>query len=302
MSVMGRKGSVAAVTEPLEIGLIGAGPWARMMTAPILAAGPQTRVSGIWSRTAAHARELGETLRAPTFDDLDALFDACDAVAITVTPAAQHALAIRAARAGKTLLLEKPLADDVAGAQAIVDAVDEADVGALVMLTNRFDPRLEDFVAEAAGIEPVGGRGCFVSGAFLGGPFAHGWRLERGAVLDIGPHLLDLLEAGLGEIVGVRASGDPLGWVSVNCTHTSGATSSASMCCTAATAGRTEIEVYSSHGVASYDARTVDRDTRADRIRSDLVAVAAGAEHPANVVRALHLQRLIADIEAQLRP
>lgn len=298
---MGRKGSVAGVGDPLAIGLIGAGPWARMMTAPVLAAGPQTRVSGIWSRTAEHARELGTTLRVPAFDDLDALFDACDAVALAVTPAAQPALAIRAARAGKTLLLEKPLADDVAGAQAIVDAVGEAGVGALVMLTNRFDPRLEDFVAEAARIEPVGGRGCFISGAFLGGPFAHGWRLERGAVLDIGPHLFDLLEAGLGEIVAVQATGDPLGWVSVNCTHASGATSSASMCCTAATGGRTEIEVYSAQGVAAYDARAVDHGARADRIRSDLVAVAGGAEHPANAVRTLHLQRLIADVEEQLR-
>jgi predicted dehydrogenase len=169
------------------------------------------------------------------------------------------------------------------------------------MLTNRFDPRLDDFVAEAARIGPVGGRGCFISGAFLGGPFARGWRLERGAVLDIGPHLLDLLEAGLGEIVGVQATGDPLGWVSVNCSHASGATSSASMCCAAATGGRTEIEVYSAAGVAAYDARAVDHEARADRIRSDLVAVAGGADHPANVARTLHLQQLIADIETQLR-
>src|ERR1043165_6353942 len=107
MSVMGRKGSVAAVTEPLAIGLIGAGPWARMMTAPVLAAGPQTRVSGIWSRTAEHARELGATLHVPAFAELDALFDTCEAVAIAVTPDAQPQLAIAAAEAGKTLLLEK---------------------------------------------------------------------------------------------------------------------------------------------------------------------------------------------------
>ena len=171
------------------------------------------------------------------------------------------------------------------------------------MLTNRFDPALPATSSpRRARIEPIGGRACFISGAFLGGPFAHGWRLERGAVLDIGPHLLDMLEAGLGEIVAVQAAGDPLGWVSVNCTHASGATSGVSMCCTAATpTGRTEVEVYSPTGVAFYDARAVDHRARADRIRTDLVAVAGGAEHPANVGRALHLQRLIADIEAQLR-
>jgi hypothetical protein len=45
----------------------------------------------------------------------------------------------------------------------------------------------------------------------------------------------------------VRATGDPLGWVSVGCTHASGATSSASMSCSAATAGRTEIEADCFH-------------------------------------------------------
>jgi predicted dehydrogenase len=290
------------VTEPLAIGLIGAGPWARMMSGPILAAGPQTRVTGVWSRTAANATELGETLHVPAFADLDALLDTCEAVSIAVTPAAQPELAVRAARAGKTLLLEKPLGEDLAGAQAVVDAVGEAGVGALVMLTYRFDPAFPDFLAEVARIEPVGGRACFISGAFLGGPFAQGWRMERGAVLDIGPHVLDMAEAGLGEIVSVRAAGDPLGWVSAICTHASGATSSISMCCNAATAtGRTEIEVYSPKGVAFYDGRAVDRQARADQIRTDLVAVAGGAEHPANVRRTLHLQRLIADIEAQLR-
>jgi predicted dehydrogenase len=290
------------VTEPLRIGLVGASPWARMMTGPILAAGPQTRVTGVWSRTAANAVELGAQLHVPAFDDLDALFDTCEAVAIAVTPAAQPALAVRAARAGKTLLLEKPLGEDLAGAQIVVDAVGEAGVGALVMLTYRFDPALPAFLAEVDRIQPVGGRACFISGAFLGGPFAQGWRLERGAVLDIGPHVLDMAEAGLGEIVSVRAVGDPLGWVSATCTHASGATSGVSMCCNAATrTGRTEIEVYSPTGTAFYDGRAVDREARADQIRTDLVAVAGGAHHPANVTQTLHLQRLIADIETQLR-
>jgi predicted dehydrogenase len=273
-----------------------------MMTGPILAMGPLTRVTGAWSRTAAHAEELAEQLHVPAFTDLDALFETCDAVAIAVTPAAQPELAIRAALAGKTLLLEKPLGVDAGAARAIVDVVTETGVGALVMLTYRFDPALPDFLAEVERIQPVGGRACFISGAFLGGPFAQGWRLERGAVLDIGPHVLDMIEAGLGPIVSVQAVGDPLGWVSANCVHVSGATSNVSMCCNAATkSGRTEIEVYSPTGTAFYDGRSVDHLARAKQICADLVAVAGGAAHPANVHQALHLQELIADIEGQLR-
>jgi predicted dehydrogenase len=288
------------VTEPLAVGLVGAGPWARMVTGPLLAEGPQTRVTGVWTRTASHAQDFAGALGVRAYDDLDALFEGCDAVAIAVTPDAQPDIAIRAARAGKTLLLEKPLAADVGRARAVVDAIDEAGVGSLLMLTYRFDPALDDFLANAARLAPIGGRGCFISGAFLGGPFNTSWRLERGAVLDIGPHVLDLLEAGLGEIVAVQAAGDRLGWVSVNCTHASGATSSASMCCTAATDSRTELELYSPKGAASYDARSVDRNARADRIRSDLAAVARGVDHHANAAQGLHLQELVAEIERQL--
>ncbi len=288
------------MSDSLAVGIVGAGPWARMVTGPMLAAGPQTRVTGVWSRTAAHAAELAAQLGVTAHPSVDDLLDHCDAVAIAVSPAAQPGLAVRAARAGKALLLEKPLATDVGGARTVVDAVHDTGVGALVMLSNRFNPALEPFLRDARGVEPTGGRGCFFSGAFLGGPFATGWRLERGAVLDVGPHLLDLLEAALGEITAVQAAGDPLGFVAVTCTHASGAVSNASLCCSAAMPSRTEVEVFGPGGTASYDGRAIEPAALGDRLRHDLVAVAGGAAHAANVDRVLHLQELIATIEAQL--
>jgi predicted dehydrogenase len=168
-----------------------------------------------------------------------------------------------------------------------------------VMLSHRFNPGLDPFLETAATCEPLGARGSFVSGAFLGGPFAYGWRLERGAVLDVGPHLLDLLEGALGEIVDVRASGDPLGWVSLLCTHASGATSSGALCCSAAAEGGTEVAVYGRKGSATYDG-SIRYEEWPDRVRNAFVMVAAGGSHPANVERALHMQQLIAQIEQQL--
>jgi predicted dehydrogenase len=270
-----------------------------MVTGPVLAAGPQTKLTGIWSRTPAHAEELAATLDVPAVASVDALLDTCDAVGISVAPAAQPEYAVPAAQAGKALLLEKPLGADVAGAQSVVDAVHAADVGALVMLSHRFNPSLEPFLAAAATCEPLGGRGAFISAAFLGGPYARGWRLERGAVLDVGPHLLDLLEGALGEITAVRASGDPLGWTSLICTHASGATSSGALCCSAAVEGGTEVAVYGRKGSAIYDG-SVDYAQWPDRLRAALVAIAGGGAHAASVDRALHLQQLIAEIESQL--
>jgi predicted dehydrogenase len=300
MSVMFPSVVFSVMATPLNVGLIGAGPWAKMVTGPLMAAGPATRVTGVWSRTAEHAQELAGLLDVKTFGSPDEVIDASDVVAIALAPDVQPEFAVRAARAGKALLLEKPLGADVAGARAIVDAVEAAGVGAVVMLSNRFNPALDEFAVAAAATEPYGGRGCFLSGAFLGGPFAYGWRLERGAVLDIGPHLLDLLEVGLGPIAQVRAAGDPLGLVQVVCTHESGAVSGATMCCRAATESRTEIEVFGPKGSATYDGRLRDEREWAAAVVRAVVGAARGEAHPANVQRALHLQELIAEIEGQL--
>ena len=117
------------VSEPVRVGLVGAGPWASIMHGPMLAAGPETRLSGVWARrpeaAAALAADLG-TVAAGSFDEL---LDGCDAVAFAVPPQVQAELGVRAAQAGKALLLEKPIALDLAGAQRLADAVERGRCG-----------------------------------------------------------------------------------------------------------------------------------------------------------------------------
>src|ERR1700754_3575338 len=110
--------------EPVAVGLVGAGPWARMMHGPMLARGPHTRLAGVWARRPERAAGLG----APVFTRIEELFDHCEAVAFSVPPAVQADLAVLAARAGKALLLEKPLADSLDGSRRLAEAVAEAGV------------------------------------------------------------------------------------------------------------------------------------------------------------------------------
>jgi len=287
--------------QPLAVGLIGAGPWARAVTGPVFAAGPETVLAGVWSRTGSNAHEAAGALGTRAFDDVDSLLDACDAVAIAVAPGAQVELAIRAAERRRPVLLEKPLAFDVDGARRITDALAEHNVPSLVMLTYRFHPEFERFRAEAAAFDALGGRGCFLSGAFLAGsPYAVGWRLERGALLDVGPHLLDLHEVALGEVVAVRAAGDVHGWVSLTLEHAGGATSQASICCRAAIESVTAVEAFGPAGAIRFDGRTGDRRAIGDNMRRTFAAVARGEHHASDAARALHLQELIASAERQL--
>src|SRR5438067_5895758 len=96
---------------PVRVGLVGAGPWARFFHAPLLMSGPETALAGVWSRSNDHARELAARFGdVPVLPSFDALVDACEAIALCVAPDAQVEYGVRAAEAGKPLLLEKPLA------------------------------------------------------------------------------------------------------------------------------------------------------------------------------------------------
>jgi predicted dehydrogenase len=282
--------------EALAVGLAGAGPWARTVHAPMLDAGPETRLAGVWSRTRDAARSLATEHGVPSFATFDELLGACDAVAIAVPPSVQPELAVRAARAGKPLMLEKPLALDVAGAARIAEAVTEAQVGSVMVLTYRYAPNVREFLARADAFAATGGRACFLSGAFLGGPFAgSGWRVEHGALLDVGPHILDLVDAALGPIVRMRAHGDTQRWIGILADHESGAVSEVSISCTAAiTPSRTEVEIFGTGGALSVDGRADSRDVVFANLRADFAAVArAGGPHPCDADRGLHLQRLL---------
>ncbi|HKA03271.1 MAG TPA: Gfo/Idh/MocA family oxidoreductase, partial [Acidimicrobiales bacterium] len=97
----------------VSVGLVGAGPWASMVHAPMLATNPNTRLAGVWARRPEAAAALAAKHGTEAFESIDGLFDSCEAVAFSVPPDVQGDLAVRAATAGKHLLLEKPIADRV---------------------------------------------------------------------------------------------------------------------------------------------------------------------------------------------
>jgi predicted dehydrogenase len=289
--------------EPVRVGVVGAGPWASMVHAPVLAAGPGTTLAGVWARRADAASALAARHGVTAFDDLDGLFEACDAVAFAVPPDVQAELAVRAAAAGKALLLEKPIAGSLAGAARLAAAA--AGVPTMVVLSWRYAAAVRAYLDDvhAAGAA-IGGRGLFVSGALLGGPFATPWRLERGPLLDLGPHVLDLLDAAIGPITDVRATGDLLGWVALSCTHDSGAVSSASLCASSALQPhRAGIEVFTGDRVLEIDCVAAVDATAFGTMAAELATlVRSGRTHPTlGVDRGLHLQRLIDAAETQLR-
>ncbi len=288
--------------DPLSVGVVGAGPWATMVHAPVLAASPHTRLAGVWARRAEAAGELAERHHTDAVGSFEELLERCDAVAFAVPPDVQVPLAIDAARAGKHLLLEKPIALDLASAERLTDAVHESGVRSLIVLSWRYASSIRTFLAEASSFDALGGRGVFASGALLGGMFATPWRLERGPLLDLGPHVVDLLDAALGRVVDVRAAGNGIDWVELVLQHESGRVSGASLCATSALQPhRAGVELYSKGGVLEIDCTTAVGPDAFATLAEELVrSIRDDEPHELDVDRGLHLQRVLSSAESQL--
>jgi predicted dehydrogenase len=262
----------------------------------MLAAGPETTLGGVWARrpdaAAALAREH-HTDAAPTFD---ALLERCDAIAFAVPPDVQAELGVRAAAAGRHLMLDKPLALDVPAARRLAHAADAAGVVTQLMLTHRYREATETFLAEARTLSPMGARFAFLCGAFVDGPYACAWRREHGAIHDLGPHAFDLLEAALGPIVDINGRGDPRRWVTLACTHATGAVSECSLSGALPTPPPVcRMEVFGTPGALTFDAIAASQ-TGAPwaRVRRTFVdAVRSGRSPALDVQRGVQIQELI---------
>lgn len=107
-----------------------------------LADHPGVEVAGVASRTGESARGVAEQVGCRVFGGAEELVTdpGVDAV-VVATPDDLHAgIAVTAARAGKAVLIEKPLTTSAAEAGTVVDAVRAAGVVASVLFNHRWVP------------------------------------------------------------------------------------------------------------------------------------------------------------------
>jgi predicted dehydrogenase len=217
--------------------------------APGIAAHPRTELSGVWGRDQAKAETLAARFCAQPFADVDELIGAVDAVAFSVPPDIQTGLAVRAAAAGRPLLLEKPLALTVAAADRVVQAVRAPTV---VFFTRRFDPGTAAWFRTGVDGHRWDGGSVRMLGSIFepGNPFGRSpWRQERGALWDIGPHALALLLPTLGPVEQVEAVRGHRDEVHLALRHATGAASSVTLSLTAQ-AEATEVLFWGGGGIA----------------------------------------------------
>ncbi len=132
----------------MRIGLVGTGYWARETHAPGIDGAPEAALTAVWGRNPAATDTLAQRHRAIGYADFDEFLGQVDAVSFSVPPDVQATLAVRAAEAGKHLLLEKPIALDEQAADALVASVQASGVAALVFFTHLFSPPVTTLVSE----------------------------------------------------------------------------------------------------------------------------------------------------------
>ena len=294
----------------MRFGLVGTGYWAKITHAPAIASTPGAELVAVWGRDPAAAAALAAAHGATAHTDYGAFLDRVDAVAFAVPPDVQAPLALQAARMGKHLLLEKPVALSADEADKLVAAVEEAQVASVVFFTWRFNTEIRAWLTDEQARGGWSGEGwsggaALWLGTSLGpdNPFNTPWRQEKGALWDLGPHLVGMLWACLGPVIEVTAVPGKADVAHLVLRHSSGVTSTVTTTESApeAAAGVT-VFVWGEAGRSLMPAELVDSVAALRTAVTELTAVAAGARvtHPCDVRFGRDITRVLAEAEAQL--
>lgn len=163
---------------------------------------------------AVRAKEAGTTWGVPHFTSFEKMLAESSADVVTVaTPSGlHHGQGIAAARAGKHVVMEKPMAISLTGADALVHACDKAGVQLFVVKQNRLNPPVQ-LLKRAVDNDRFGRiymASCTVFWArpqeyYDQAPWRGTWEFDGGAFMNQASHYVDLIQWVMGPVESVMA-------------------------------------------------------------------------------------------------
>lgn len=127
--------------EPVPVGVVGVGHLGRHH-ARLYASNPAARLVAVVDRDLARARAIAGEYGCEAFDDPAALVGMAAAASVAVPTVHHRDVAVALLDAGLDVLVEKPLARDLAEADEILEAARRANRLVMVGHTERFNPAL----------------------------------------------------------------------------------------------------------------------------------------------------------------
>jgi len=207
---------VTPATVPVvtvRVGFLGAGLIATYHSKSLHVGGADVAWAGVFDPDRARAEEFAAASGATVCATEDEVLDGCDAVYVCTWTAAHPAIVAAAAERGLAVFCEKPLAVDLATAQAMTSAVEAAGVVNQVGLVLRHSPAfglLGALAADAGNGRPMSV--VFRDDQFIPtqGHYRSTWRGDvtkagAGTLLEHSIHDLDMLEQVMGPVVSVAA-------------------------------------------------------------------------------------------------
>jgi len=162
----------------------------------------------------ARAEAAGAANGVPAFASLAEMMAAVDCDVVTVaTPSGLHPVhGIEAARAGKHVVSEKPMAISLAGADSLIDACSDAGVRLFVVKQNRLNPAIQlvKRAVEKGRFGRIHSANCTVRWArpqeyYDQAPWRGTWAMDGGAFMNQASHYVDLIQWLAGPVASVVA-------------------------------------------------------------------------------------------------
>ena len=179
--------------QSIRVCLVGAGRVARVHAKSLIHHVPSAQLVAVVDPNKELLNETGELFGIDTrFESLDTALDQIefDAVVITTPTFTHAALTVAAANAGKHVLLEKPMAMNLAECDSIISAAERSGIVLQLGFMRRFDP---EFVAAAERIEAGEiGRPMLIKslthGPGLPPPWARDLKTSNGNLAEVNSH------------------------------------------------------------------------------------------------------------------
>ena len=202
------------MSKASRIGFLGVEHYHANFWAGALRKRADVELTGIWDFKPARASAFAGAHTLKRWENADELVAACDGIAIA-SATCDHLDLIRiAARRGKAILCEKPLAASMADCAAIADVIALSDARFMQSFPKRFDPvnhEIKELLAKGAIGQIVSCRVRHGHGHGSDADFRQAWFVDPrksggGTLLDEGVHAADFLRFLFGDPQWVTAS------------------------------------------------------------------------------------------------